>query len=39
MNGVTEIVEHQKPGPYFYITDDQSVWKELIVEGEGRNLQ
>ena len=29
--GVTEIVEHRKPEPIFYITDDPAVWKELGV--------
>jgi hypothetical protein len=30
-NGITEIVEHRKPEPIFYITDDPAVWKELGV--------
>jgi hypothetical protein len=29
-NGITEIVEHRKPEPIFYITDDPAVWKELM---------
>jgi hypothetical protein len=32
VNGVTEIIEHRKPEPIFYITDDPVVWKELGVE-------
>jgi len=31
VNGVTEIIEHRKPEPRFYITDDPAVWKELGV--------
>jgi hypothetical protein len=30
-NGITEIIEHRKPEPIFYITDDPAVWKELGV--------
>jgi hypothetical protein len=30
-NGTTEIIEHRKPEPIFYITDDPAVWKELGV--------
>ena len=29
--GMTEIVEHRKQEPIFYITDDPAVWKELGV--------
>ena len=29
VNGVTEIIEHRKPEPIFYITDDPAVCKEL----------
>jgi hypothetical protein len=31
VNGMTEIIEHRKPEPIFYITDDPAVWKELGV--------
>ncbi len=31
VNGITEIVEHRKMEPIFYITDDPAVWKELGV--------
>jgi hypothetical protein len=31
VNGITEIIEHRKPEPIFYITDDPAVWKELGV--------
>jgi hypothetical protein len=31
VNGITEIIEHRKPEPIFYITDDLAVWKELGV--------
>jgi hypothetical protein len=30
-NGITEIIEHRKPEPIFYITDDSAVRKELGV--------
>jgi hypothetical protein len=29
VNGITEIIEHRKMEPIFYITDDPAVWKEL----------
>lgn len=29
VNGITEIIEHRKAEPAFYITDDPTVWKEL----------
>jgi len=31
VSGITEIIEHRKPEPIFYITDDPAVWKELGV--------
>ena len=31
VNGITEIIEHRKPEPIFYMTDDPAVWKELGV--------
>jgi hypothetical protein len=31
VNGITEIIEHRKPEPIVYITDDPAVWKELGV--------
>lgn len=30
VNGITDIVEHRKMEPIFYITDDPVVWKELM---------
>jgi hypothetical protein len=30
VNGVTDIVEHRKPEPIFYVTDDPAVWNELL---------
>jgi hypothetical protein len=30
-NGITEIIEHRKMEPIFFITDDAAVWKELEV--------
>src|SRR5260370_9034138 len=32
VNGITEIIEHRKMEPIFYITDDPTVWKQLGVE-------
>jgi hypothetical protein len=29
VNGITEIIEHRKLEPIFYVTDDPAVWKEL----------
>ena len=29
VNGITDVIEHRKPEPIFYITDDPAVWKEL----------
>jgi len=29
VNSITEVVEHRKMEPIFYITDDPAVWKEL----------
>lgn len=29
VNGITDIVEHRKMEPVFYMTDDPSVWKEF----------
>jgi hypothetical protein len=29
VNGITEVIEHRKLEPIFYITDDPAVWKEL----------
>jgi hypothetical protein len=31
VNGITDIIEHRKMEPTFYITDDPAVWKELGV--------
>jgi hypothetical protein len=28
VNGVTEIIEHRKMEPIFYVTDDPAVWKQ-----------
>ncbi len=30
VNGITEIIEHRKMEPVFYVTDDPAVWKELM---------
>jgi hypothetical protein len=31
VKGITEIIEHRKQEPTFYVTDDPAVWKELGV--------
>jgi hypothetical protein len=31
VNGITDVIEHRKMEPIFYITDDPAVWKELGV--------
>jgi hypothetical protein len=31
VNGTTDILEHRKMEPIFYITDDPAAWKELGV--------
>jgi|ERR1700722_15688962 len=31
VNGMTDIIEHRKMEPIFYVTDDPAVWKELGV--------
>jgi len=30
VNSTTEIIEHRKMEPIFYITDDPAIWKELL---------
>lgn len=32
VNGITDIIEHRKMEPIFYLTDDAAIWKELGVE-------
>jgi len=31
VKGITEVIEHRKMEPVFYVTDDLAVWKELGV--------
>ena len=31
VNGITDVIEHRKPEPIFYVMDDPAVWKELGV--------
>lgn len=31
VNGITEIMEHRKPEPIFYVTDDPAVRKEILA--------
>jgi hypothetical protein len=35
VNGVTEIVEHRKMEPIFYVSDDSAVWKQYESIGCG----
>lgn len=35
VNGLTEIVEHKKMEPTFYVTDDPAVWKQYRATGCG----
>lgn len=35
VNGITEIIEHRKAEPIFYVTDDPAVRKELLSGGPG----
>ena len=39
VNGITDIIEHRKLEPIFYITDDPAVWKELGVEGKSKSAK
>lgn len=32
VNGITDVIEHRKMEPIFYVTDDPNVWRELGVE-------
>lgn len=31
VNGITDIIEHRKMEPIFYVTDDPAIWKKLGV--------
>jgi hypothetical protein len=33
INGVTEIIEHRKMEPVFYVTDDAAIWKQYESTG------
>jgi hypothetical protein len=35
VNGITEIIEHRKMEPIFYVTDDTAVWKQYESIGCG----
>ena len=35
VSGVTEIIEHRKMQPIFYVTDDDAVWKQFRTTGCG----
>ncbi|MFZ0337529.1 MAG: hypothetical protein WAL45_05815 [Terracidiphilus sp.] len=37
VNSVTEIMEHRKMEPIFYVVDDPAVRKELLTGGAGRH--
>ena len=32
VNGITDIIEHRKMEPIFYVTDDPKIWREFGVE-------
>jgi hypothetical protein len=36
VNGITEIIEHKKMEPIFYVTDDPAVWKQYQSIGCGQ---
>jgi len=33
VNGKTEIIEHKRAGPLFYVTDDPAIWKQYTTSG------
>lgn len=33
VDGITEIIEHRKMEPVFYVTDDASVWAQYTLKG------
>jgi len=35
VNGITELIEHRKMEPIFYVTDDAAVWKQYRGNGCG----
>ena len=35
VNGITEIIEHRRMEPIFYVTDDTAVWKQYESIGCG----
>jgi len=35
VNGITEIIEHRKMEPIFYVTDGTTVWKQYKSIGCG----
>jgi hypothetical protein len=35
VKGITEIIEHRKMEPIFYVTDDAAVWKQYLAIGCG----
>jgi hypothetical protein len=36
VNGVTEVIEHRKMEPVFYVADDPAVRKEILAELNGK---
>lgn len=36
VDGITDIIEHRKMEPIFYVTDDPNIWRELGVEQKQR---
>ena len=39
VNGVTEVIEHRRMEPFFYITDDPAVLTELGIKGAGLTIK
>jgi hypothetical protein len=33
VHGITEIIEHRKMEPIFYVTDEDAVWKQYNLSG------
>lgn len=36
VDGITDIIEHRKMEPIFYVTDDPAIWKEFGVESSSK---
>jgi hypothetical protein len=36
VNGITDVIEHRRMEPVFYLSDDPAVWRELGVPANNR---